>query len=196
MNAMTVEEAVAQLETEGVPTDSVIRAAQYINDLMLNTPQAADKVKALTGETVDGEHIMRVPLVYGYLVQGLVKAHVAKQSAQILDLLVKAKSQADSLIEEQTWMFIADEDTRAEIENADPEVVKAGKAKKGARKVLGLKIYNDRIKGNVVKVKKGAEVPAGKMVRKEAIAILMEEVGLTSAGASTYFANFESGKWA
>lgn len=182
MTALTLDEAVAQLETEGVPTDSVVRAAQYINDLMLNTPQAADRVKALTGEVVEGEHVMRVPLVYGYLVQNLLKAHIAKQAAQLVDLLAKSKEQADALIEKQGWLFIADEDARADIENADPEVVIAGKAKKGARKVLGLKVYK-------------AEIEGVEMTRKEAIAILMEKVGLTQSGASTYFHNFKSGKW-
>ena len=180
--ALTLEDAVAQLETEGVPTDSVIRAAQHVNDLLLNSPQAADKIKALTGEDVEGEHVMRVPLVYGYLVQNLIKAHVAKQAAKLVDLLAQSKTQADALIEQSSWLFIADEEARQDIENADPEVVKAGKAKKGARKVLALKVYNDKIDDE-------------ELTRKEAIAILCEEVGLSPAGASTYYANFKSGKW-
>lgn len=182
MTALTLTAAVAHLETEGVPTDSVIRAAQHVNDLLLSTPQAADKVNALTGEKVEGEHVMRVPLVYGYLVQGILKAHVASESAKLIDILAQAKVQADDLIEKSSWMFIADEDARQDIENADPEVVKAGKAKKGARKVLALRVY-------------AAKIVDKDLTRKEAIAILCEEVGLTPAGASTYYANFKNGTW-
>lgn len=183
MTAQTIEQAVTSLEAQGVPTDSVIRGAQHVNDLQLSADQAKKLIIDMTGEHVGaGNHIMRLPLVYGYLVQNVLKAHVAQQSAQMLDLLVKAKTQADALLEEQTWMFLADEDARADIENADPEVVKAGKAKKGARKVLGLRVYSEKIDGK-------------DLTRKEAIAILVEEVGLTPAGASTYYANFKSGKW-
>ncbi len=183
MTTLTLNEAVDHLETDGVPTHSYVVAAQYVNDLMLNTPQAQDRLQELTGENVEGEHVMRVPLVYGYLVQGILKAHIAKQSAELVDLLVAAKANADALIEKQAWMFIADEEARQDIENADPEVVIAGKAKKGARKILGLKIFNAEIKGQ-------------DLTRKEAIALLQEKVGLTGAGASTYYANFKSGKWA
>lgn len=182
MTALTLEQAIAELEAQNVPTDSIIRGAQHVNDLMLSKQQAQDLLKKMTGEAVDGEHVMYVPLTYGYLVQNILRAHIAKQTAVLTELLVKSKSQAAELLDKQAWMFIADEDARADIENADPEVVKAGKAKKGARKVLALKVYRDAVEGK-------------DMTRKEAIAILQEKVGLSAAGASTYYANFKSGKW-
>lgn len=182
MTAQTLEQAVKTLEAAGVPTHSVIRGAQHVNGLMLTAEQAKPLIKAMTGEEVNGQHVMHVPLVYGYLVQNILKAHVAKQTASLVDLLVRSKEQATKLLEEQAWMFIVDTDARQEIENADPEVVKAGMAKKGARKVLALKIYREKIEGKNLK-------------RKEAIAVLCEEIGLTPAGASTYYANFKSGKW-
>lgn len=183
MTALSFEQAVAELEARGVPTDSVIRGAQHVNDLMLSPTQAHNLLLQMTGEDVDGAHHMYTPLTYGYLVQNVLRAHLAQQSADLLDLLTRSKQQAEELIEKQAWMFIASEDDRADIENADPEVVKAGKAKKGARKVLGLRVYKDKIEGKDLK-------------RKEAVAILVDEVGLTPAGASTYYANFKSGKWA
>jgi hypothetical protein len=183
MTVKTLEQAVEQLSNEGVPTDSVIRSAQHINEQMFSKQKAQDLIKEMTGETVDGEHVMFVPQVYGYLVQNILKAKVAKATTDLLTLLVSSKAQAAKLIEEQSWLFIADEEARQDIENADPAVVIAGKAKKGARKVLGLKIYRDMIEGK-------------DLTRKEAIAILQEQVGLTDAGGSTYYANFKSGKWA
>ncbi len=183
MTAMTLEQAVKVLEADGIPTHSAVRGAQHVNGLMLTAEQAKPLIKTLTGQEVNGAHVMHVPLVYGYLVQNILKAHVAKQAADLLDLLVRSKEQAAKLIEEQAWMFIVDVDSRQEIENADPEVVKAGMAKKGARKVLALKVYREKIEGKDLK-------------RKEAIAILCEEIGLTPAGASTYYANFKAGKWA
>ena len=186
MTALTITEALSNFEAAGIPTHSFVAAAQHVNDLMLNTPQAQDRLKELTGEQVDGDHVMRVPLVYGYLVQNIIKAKLAKQSAELLDLLVRSKEQADTLIEKQSWMFIADEAARQDIENADPEVVIAGKAKKGARKALASKIYHAEIKD---------QFEAGELTRKEAIAIFMEKCGCPASGASTYFHNFKSGKW-
>jgi hypothetical protein len=184
MTALTLEEAVTVLEGRNIPTESVIRGAQYINDNMPSVDEAKRLIFDWTGEQVgEGNKPQRLLLVYGYLVQNILRAHLMNQAADLVDLLARSKEQADKLLEEQAWMFIADEDARADIENADPEVVKAGKAKKGARKVLALRIFNEKIKDQ-------------EMSRKEAIAILMEDVGLSAAGASTYYANFKSGKWA
>ena len=185
MTAMTLEEAVARLEMEGVPTDSFIKASQHVNAHLPTGQQATDRILAMTGEKVvaeTDEHVMQLPLTYAYLVQSIVKAKIAKASAKLIDVLVAAKVSAAELVDKQAWLFIADEEARQDIENADPEVVKAGKAKKGARKVLALKIYRDQIEGKDLK-------------RKEAIAILVEEVGLTQAGGSTYYANFKNGNW-
>ena len=183
MTAMTVTEAISNFEARGIPTNSVIRAAQYIGENLPTHDQANAQIKVLTGSTIEaGDKPQRAGLVYGYLVQNVTKAHLASESPNIVELLAQSEVQADQLIEQSTWMFIVNEADLSDIENADPEVVKAGKAKKGARKVLGLRVYRDQIEGK-------------DLTRKEAIAILQDQVGLTSAGGSTYYANFKSGKW-
>lgn len=183
---LDLEAAVAKLNKMGVPTDSPTRAASYIND-NLPTPERAQKMIAdLTTSTVDvteGTDPRVVQYTAAYVVNGIVKANVMNVTPMTADLIVEARTKAHDFLKRLAWTFAGQEDTKAEIENADPETVKAGNAKKGARKVLALRVYNERIKDH-------------ELTRKEAIAILVEEVGLTPAGASTYYSNFKSGKWA
>lgn len=56
----------------------------------------------------------------------------------------------------------------------------------GARKRHAQHVYSKKIKDGVAN---------GSIDRREAIAILVEEVGLSAAAARTYYANFKSGKW-
>lgn len=180
-------EAIKYLNDLGVPTRSQIAAGQHMSQNLPTLEKAKEILKALTGHSVSerGQHPLYVPFVAAYAVQLTVRSALAEEAVKAVDLLNEAKARADEFTKPDgklAWTLAGYEDGKAEIENAEPEAVKAGKAKKGARKVLGLRIYNEKIAGK-------------ELTRKEAIAILMEEVGLSAAGASTYYANFKSGKW-
>ena len=180
---MKLEKAIKHLDKMGVPIKSRIRAGQHMNDNLPSIEQAKVLIQTLTNHSCSerGKDKLYVPYVAAYVVMLTVKAHIMNESVRMLDVLTKAKADAATFLVEQAWTFVGTDD-KADIENADPEVVKAGRAKKGAKKVLALKIYNRKIKDK-------------KLTRKEAIAVLMEEIGLTAAGASTYYANFKNGKW-
>lgn len=180
---MEFAKAIEHLEGIGVPVNSPIRTAQYMNDHLPNVDQASAMIQTLTNASCsdEGKDRLYVPYVAAYVVFLAVKAHVKNETMKMLDILSNAKQNADAFLDELAWTFVGEE-AKAEIENADPEIVKAGKAKKGARKVLALKVYNEHIADK-------------DLTRKEAIAVLVEHVGLTPAGASTYYANFKSGKW-
>ena len=180
-----MNQAITYLDSIGVPTASRIDAGKYMNQHLPEVDKAKEIIKSVTdGLSVSerGQHKLFVPFVAAYVVQLAVTNYLAQVEMSRSDLLAQAKVSAANMIENNAWAF-AGVDTKADIEDADPEAVKAGQAKKGARKVLGLRVYQAQIAGK-------------EMTRKEAIAILMTEVGLTAAGASTYFANFKSGKWA
>jgi hypothetical protein len=184
--------AIDFLNARGIPTNSFVAAGQHMSQ---NLPQGEDAlkiVKELTGVDLNttGRHPLYATFTAAYAVQILVRATLEGQVLKAMDLLAAAEKEAREYTDPNgrlAWTLAGFEDQKAEIENADPEVVKAGKAKKGARKVLALKVFNEQIAG---------KVEAGEMTRKEAIAILMTEIGLSAAGASTYYANFKSGKWA
>jgi hypothetical protein len=183
---------IAYLESMKVPTDSFVQAGLFMSQhLPTNEADAKAIVKQLTGRDVSGrgKHPLFVPLVAAYAVQIVVRAHIEGVVIKAIEVLQEARERAESFTSpdgEFAWTLAGYSDTDAEIEDADPEAVRAGRAKKGAKKVLGLRVYRNEIAGPYAD---------GEMTRKEAIAILVEQVGLSHAGASTYFANFTSGKW-
>lgn len=181
--------ATAFLEKLGVPVNSHVAAGVHMNRNLPTVDRANEILEALTGETLDpsvSSNAMFVPFVAAYAVQTYVRNLVRGEVMDRVDLLASARAEAEAKLEEFAWTFATDGET-TDIENVEPEVVKAGKAKKGARKVLALRVYNEKIKDAVAE---------GTMTRKVAISILVDEVGLSAAGASTYYANFKSGKWA
>lgn len=181
-------DVIALIAAAGIPTDSYVQAGLHMNRNLPTPERGVELITELTGEAPATDTDGRVvQFTAAYLVQALVRRHVEGAVVDAVEALTEARQSALDLIEKQGWLFAGVEDEKADIENVEPEVVKAGKAKKGARKVLALRVYNEQIAG---------KVEAKEMTRKEAIAILMTEVGLSAAGASTYYANFKSGKWA
>lgn len=178
-----VQSAIAKIKTYGAPTRSYVKAGSYMNANLPRLSDAKALIQELTNKSCSerGKDPRYVPTVAAYVVMLTVKAHLMNQSLRMFDILTEAKAKSEKFLVDMAWSFVEDE-SKAEVENAPPELVIAGRAKKGARKNLGLKIYNKKIRGK-------------DLTRKEAIAVLMEEVGLTQPGASTYYANFKNGKW-
>lgn len=191
MNMIDMSAALNQITEMGIPTGSYTEAAIHLNGL--SEIVSVEDIKSVIGVDVQltGDHRYD-KLFTSYIIYNIIEAKLRSKFEEdktvVPDpdmIVVYARERADRFMKECAWTFMGDnqEAKKAAIENAAPEDVKAGKAKKGAKKFLGLKVYNEQIKGNDLK-------------RKEAIEILMTEVGLTQAGASTYYANFKSGKWA
>lgn len=119
--------------------------------------------------------------------------HVAQYIAQnvvthdILDVeeaLIAAEQHSANVVKSQPWAFVkddpvvgVDETVATVVEGIDVKVaVKSdGKIKKGGKQVLAVELY----KKHVVE----ATTPA---TNQEFIAILMKELGMTKAGATTY----------
>ncbi len=180
---MELANAIEKIEKFGAPVNSQVMAGQYMNQNLPSLGDAKALIQTLTNKSCSerGKDERYVPYVAAYVVMLAVKAHVMGETVRMFDVLTEAKARSEKFLVNMAWTFV-ESDTKAEIENADPEIVKAGRAKKGAKKVLALKIYKSKINGK-------------KLTRKEAIAVLMEEIGLSAAGASTYYANFKNGKW-
>ena len=114
----------------------------------------------------------RLRKTYAYLVVGILAAYETTDKLDVPTLQATAYEKANRMITEHPYQFAKPEgvDKLDNDGNAKP--------KKGAKKELAMQVYAEFIKDKVV-------------ARQEAIAILVDKVGMTPAGASTYFANLK-----
>lgn len=110
---------------------------------------------------------------FRYFVYNLLKT----PEAAVEDMYAKGITDAVKYINSSPWVFAKPEDETPPKLNADGTVA----PKKGDKKVIAKKLYEDN-KGKIT-------------ARKDWIALLVKEVGLTEAGASTYYANLKNGKY-
>jgi len=170
--------SIEQLEAYDIPTNSYVAAIQYIND----GPELRDdeyllRIEQLVGYSVEitAEHMPRY--VYLYLVQEIIRTSLKGEDFRVVNVYDIAYNRAEEFLEMNQYIFATSDDTKPVKLDAAGNV----KPKKGAKKELAKKVYAEDIDG------KG-------LTRKDAIAILMEKVGLSSGGASTYYANLKNGK--
>lgn len=157
---------------------SIVRNVQELCQLEMTDGQYLAAIAELRGDRhkieplPDREH-HQSKYVFRYLVYNLLKT----PDAPIEDLYTKSIADAVKYIDENPWVFAKPDDETPPKLNPDGTVA----PKKGDKKVIAKKVYEEN-KGKV-------------NTRKEWIALLVKEVGLTEAGASTYYANLKSGKY-
>ena len=132
-----------------------------------------EHLKSYADQIPETKHAEYLPkYVFRYFVYNLLKT----PEADIEELYTKGIADAIKYINNNPWVFAKPEDEVAPKLNSDGTVA----PKKGDKKVIAKKLYED----NKDKV----------TARKDWIALLVKEVGLTEAGASTYYANLKNGK--
>lgn len=163
------------LRKQKVPVDSPTSAAQHLG--LNGIGKLADKeyvkrIKELVGINAKFEDSNMYRMSYAYMVTDIIKATDNTDKPDVSKIWRTAKVKAAKLVKDQPWMFASTD--------AEPKLDAEGnvKPKKGAKKDLAMEVYRDHIVGKID-------------VRKDAIAILVEKVGLTPAGASTYYANLK-----
>ena len=163
------------LRNQKVPVDSAVSAAQHLG--LNGIGKLADKeyvkrIKELTGVNATFEDSNMYRMSYAYFVTDAIKATDNTDKPDISKIWRVAKVKAAKLIKDQPWIFATTE--------KEPKLDAEGniKPKKGAKKELAMEVYRTDIVGKID-------------VRKDAIAILVKKVGLTPAGASTYYANLK-----
>lgn len=178
-----MHKAIQTLHDAGIPTGSYIAAVQYLNERgTLTEDEYFDRIN----ELLDGHNLVNLPnddiaehrprYAYLYFVQELIRASFSSDSFDTLNVWRDALKRAETFIRGNSYIF-------AKAEDDEPKLDATGKPKpkKGAKKELAKKVYAEKIDG------KG-------LTRKDAIAILADEVGMTPAGASTYYANLKAGR--
>ena len=163
----------------GAPTDSYIRAIGYFNEQpMMNKEQYERGYADVVGveDVVVFDTFQHARFYFLYAVQETIRvaATTIPDMAEIAD---DVDRRVKALEAKHPEMF-------KDYETAEVKMDATGKPKpkKGAKKDLAKKVYAEKIEGMNLK-------------RKDAIAILAEEVGLTPAGASTYYANLKAGRY-
>jgi len=163
------------LRKQKVPVDSPVSAAQHLghNGIgKLADKEYVKRISEIVGINAEFKDSNMYRMSYSYLVTDLIIASDNTDKPDVSKIWRVAKLKARKLVENESWMFAtSDKEPKLDAEgNVKP--------KKGAKKELAMEVYANDIKGKID-------------VRKDAIAILVEKVGLTPAGASTYYANLK-----
>jgi len=163
------------IQTQGVPVHSAIAAAQHLG--LNGIGQLADKkyaslIEEITGDAITLEDADLYRTVYAYLCTEAISRSNNTDQLNADELLTIAKEKAIILKKKNSWMFTKSE-SPAKLDSEGN-----AKPKKGAKKILAMEVYAEFIKDKVT-------------ARKDAIAILVDKVDMTPAGASTYYANLK-----
>ena len=176
-----MHQSIKTLQESGIPVHSFVAAIQYLND---NTPLTDEQYIESISELIEGHNVLQLGdkehmprYTYLYFVQELIRESFSTDKLDTFDIFSVAMEKARVYIKDNSWAFAVAE------EDGEPKLDAAGniKPKKGAKKELAKKVYAEDIEGK-------------ELSRKEAIGILMEKVGMTSGGASTYYANLKAGR--
>ena len=144
--------------------------------------QFEDFLAEMMGERITFETHESARITVTYFVQQFMKAHEADPSAINLDaVLLEAVEMAKSYIHRMDhgdlkFLRAKPDEDESFDENAPPVIDDRGnrKRKKGAKKQMAAELYQAR---------------RLEVTRPEMIALFMEEIGMSKAGATTYFHN-------
>ncbi len=167
--------ALDKIAAERIPTTSPNAAIQHMRDTGWFEKSSDDykfHIANIGGASAPTEDERELNYTFRYLVTGIIGGRVAAGKSLVQDSLERAKK----FIANNSYVF-----AQPEIDSV-PKLDAAGniKPKKGAKKEMARKAYDEQIRNKDIS-------------RKDAIAILVEAVGLTPAGASTYYANLKKG---
>lgn len=149
-----------------ITTDSYIKAVQELNAESLTDVEYLDRIEELVGGTVDLKGASP-KYTYMYFVENVIKNG---ENYWLNDSIERARK----FVDKYDWAM-----KKETPQQNEETIVKTGK--KGAKKIQAIKLYNER---------KNEE-----MSRKQWIELLISEIGLTKAGASTYFHNLKTGQY-
>jgi len=122
------------------------------------------------------KHPKMAHYVFSYLVYFLLDDHLKTNVRSLDSVYLAAINKAQKFIETHDWVF-----NHELAVNAEPKLDAAGNVapQKGDKKVMAKKVWNDNQGKN--------------LTRGQWIELLMNEVGLTKGGASTYHNNLKNG---
>ena len=165
------------LQKYGIPIHSYILAVQSLTDIELTPDQYRDRIKELSGHDSKAED-KHIRIHYHYLIQETVRRYMDTGIVDMGSVFISSDRKASEYCGKNPWIFVdkANNEVTASINSDAPK-----KQKKGAKKIHAKEVWE-----------KNKDV---ERTRKEWIALLVGEVGLTPAGASTYYSNLKNNKF-
>lgn len=171
----------------GIDTDSVSRAVQDTRRIVENAEyprkKALDLIEQLTGIRKDYTDSTLALHVAQCVVEAVVRADLFEPS----DVIAEAEKRSEALVKRMPWLNAQStpsttvQTSQVAVANGidvKVEVKADGKIKKGGKQILAVELYKKHV------------VEATNPVDNQGfIAILMKELGMTKAGATTYAYN-------
>jgi len=172
-----MHQAIDTLHNYDIPTHSFISAVKYLNESEgeILPDLYRYRIKELTDQDTQASD-ETVRWHYLYLVQETVRQSLKSDSIDMNEMFELATTKAETHLKRNPWLT-------GERKDSTPKFDAAGnpKKKKGAKREMAISLWKKHKDEN--------------KTRKEWIELLVEEVGLTTAGASTYHSNLKSGRW-
>lgn len=159
----------------GIPTDTPVAAIQEMRDygwFEKSGDEYGDLIISVTGVDAPTKDERELNYTFRYVVTTAIE----NPGLTGVPLVAEATDRARKFIANHAYVFA----TPDEDETPKVDAMGKPKAKKGAKKEHARKVYDEQVRNKDV-------------TRKDAIAILVAEVGLSPAGASTYYANLKKG---
>lgn len=168
--------AVQMIEQFGIPTNNFVDAIRFVNDRdWLSKEEYEQRIEQITGHKIALSDQKQARMYYLYLIQESVRS----KDNDVDTVINEVEQRVQHFNKEYGWALVSDEDHKSDEEKVDASGNQ--KPKKGAKKELAKKVWNqNKDKG---------------YTRKQFIDILVKEVGLTPAGASTYYSNLKAGRY-
>lgn len=162
-----MHQALKIISTYGIPTNSAIRAIQYLGEKEdYSTDQYRSMIKELIGfDLVTDER--QTKYTFLYLIQDIIKELYNTDKLDNEGLFLSAQTKALFFIRDNPWTFAQPEETiKVDVEGKP-------KRKKGAKQEEAMRIYKENIDEG----------------KKAVIELFMSELDMSKAGATTYFYN-------
>lgn len=162
---------IEAIKSHNIPTGSYVAAIQYLSDREHLTPnQYRARITEMGGVSSDISDTS-ARHTYLYMVQNAIKKSFNTDMFDVDKLFIQSVTDAETFIENNQYVFATIEDEN-EYNDGAPK-----KPKKGQRKIQAQELFNDLVVDGVMPT------------RKDVIALFVEELEMSKAGASTYAHN-------
>jgi hypothetical protein len=160
--------AIKIISNYGIPTNSAIRAIQYLGEKEdYTSEQYFSMIEELTGHGINIADPRQTKYSFLYIIQDIINTSFNTDAIDLHSILLTAQDKAKKFIAENPWVFAVVEET-IKVDNTGKP-----KRKKGAKQEEALRIYKENISEGKQKI----------------IELFMSELDMSKPGATTYFYN-------
>lgn len=159
------------LMSQGVPTSSFVKAGLHINATDLSEPTYRSNIEAILGVKVEPfDTQLKAKMAYAYFTQNFLKKR-ADGPINVEELYLASVAEANKKMTDEPYLFF----TPSDLAGDTPRLDATGNEikKKGWKRDEAERLFQE----------------ADDQTRAAMIKVFVEKLDMTTAGASTYFAN-------